>query len=182
MQIVKIIHVIQRLEALDRDLYELREMKRKLSNDRAYFDEMVIAFDKQINLLVSERVKLMELKIENPPEYLLTKEWRIKEISEKVEDNRELQSPDAEGPILNQSQVDSVVSRVKDQIRKRKQPTIYIGRKSSLKNEASDTENRRGVSVTSSGKTEQSKGKNYQESKQKRKDKETEDDLGAFKY
>ena len=71
---VKIIHVINRLEAIDRDLTELRSLKRNLAKNRAYYSEMSIAFDRQINTLLNERIKLMELRIENPPENLINRD------------------------------------------------------------------------------------------------------------
>ena len=125
-KVVKIIHVIKRLEALDRDLMELRDMKNRLSNDRAYFPDMSIAFDRQINKLLNERIKLMELKILDPPENLKNNEWKTRE-SFALPDDRDLKSPAGEGPVLSQGQADSLVAQFRSSQGKKKTATLVLG-------------------------------------------------------
>jgi hypothetical protein len=67
---VKVIHLIKRVEQIDREIHELHEMVGGIETSRSYRDTMKIAAEKQINDLVGERVKLMELGIANPPEFL----------------------------------------------------------------------------------------------------------------
>lgn len=62
--------VIQRINAIDRDVGELNELKSKVSADRPYSPSLHLAFDKQINSLINERVSLMELVINNPPKWI----------------------------------------------------------------------------------------------------------------
>lgn len=66
----KVIHLIKRLEQIDREVNELHHLVSGIDSSRSYRNTMKIAAEKQINDLVGERVKLMDLKIENPPEFL----------------------------------------------------------------------------------------------------------------
>lgn len=66
----KVIHLIKRVEQIDREINELHQLVDGIDSTRSYRNTMKIAAEKQINDLVGERVKLMELKIENPPEFL----------------------------------------------------------------------------------------------------------------
>ena len=67
MSSIKFVHVIKHLEIIDRDISELRHFEEILANDRTYSDNIRISLELQINSLLNERVKLMELTIENPP-------------------------------------------------------------------------------------------------------------------
>jgi len=183
MGIVKIINIIERLEALDRDLDELRDLKHRLSKGRAYTDDMIIAFDRQINLLVSERVKLMELKVENPPEYLVTREWKEKEsqIADSME--KELKSPEGTGPVLSQDQVDSVVSFAKTQNRKRKQPKVLIGRKKNTISKHQDEDNEQDAAIPRMKKSQSADEETfYKTPKSGTKSGETDDELKPYKF
>ena len=64
---VKFVHVLKRIEEINRDISELQEMMSNLQSNRQYRDSVKIALEAQVNTLLGERVKLMELKIENPP-------------------------------------------------------------------------------------------------------------------
>ena len=68
---MKLIHVLKRLEIIDRDVAELRKFTEELASNRTYSNALKISLELQINNLLNEKVKLMDLKIENPPAYLL---------------------------------------------------------------------------------------------------------------
>ena len=68
---MKVVHILKRLELIDRDIAELRKFAEGLSLDRTYSDALKISLELQINNLLNERVKLMDLRIENPPDYLV---------------------------------------------------------------------------------------------------------------
>ncbi len=70
MQPVKIIHLIKRVEQIDREVAELHGLVDGIDSSRSYRNTMKIAAEQQINNLVGEKVKLMELTIANPPEFL----------------------------------------------------------------------------------------------------------------
>ncbi|RME92793.1 MAG: adenosine deaminase, partial [Candidatus Hydrogenedentota bacterium] len=58
MSPVKFVHVLKRLEVLDRDIAELRAIEDMLKQNRTYSEAMKIAVELQINHLLNERVKL----------------------------------------------------------------------------------------------------------------------------
>lgn len=70
MQPVKVIHLIKRVEQIDREIAELHGLVDGIDSSRSYRNTMKIAAEQQINNLVGEKVKLMELSIANPPEFL----------------------------------------------------------------------------------------------------------------
>ena len=67
MSAVKLIHVLKHLELIDRDVNELRGLTASLASKRTYSHAIRIALELQINNLLNERVKMMELKIKDPP-------------------------------------------------------------------------------------------------------------------
>ncbi|MCS6972382.1 MAG: hypothetical protein NZL89_05085 [Leptospiraceae bacterium] len=71
MQPVKVIHLIKRVEQIDQEIAELHKLVAGIDSSRSYRNALKIAAEKQINDLIGEKVKLMELRIENPPEFLV---------------------------------------------------------------------------------------------------------------
>ena len=88
MSPVKFVHVLKRLEVLDRDIEELRRIESSLEKGRTYSTSLNISLELQINHLLNERVKLMELRIENPPEHLVPSMKEIEEPSKKLSEVR----------------------------------------------------------------------------------------------
>lgn len=70
MQPVKVIHLIKRVEQIDKEIAELHNLVDGIDSTRSYRNTLKIAAEQQINNLIGEKVKLMELKIENPPDFL----------------------------------------------------------------------------------------------------------------
>lgn len=70
MQPVKVIHLIKRVEQIDKEIAELHGLVDGIDSSRSYRNTLKIAAEQQINNLVGEKVKLMELTIENPPDFL----------------------------------------------------------------------------------------------------------------
>lgn len=64
---IKFVHVLKRIEIINRDIQELHNIMDAMAQDRQYSDAIKISLESQVNVLLNERVKLMELKIENPP-------------------------------------------------------------------------------------------------------------------
>lgn len=127
MKPIKVIHILKRLESIDRDLIELRELKYKISRDRLYYSDLVIAFELQINKLLNERVKLMELKIDNPPEYLQKRQWE-KDIQNAypLPNREDLKIPDVDGPKLTQDEADVAIKKIKAKLNRKRNPTLTI--------------------------------------------------------
>ena len=71
---MKVVHVLKRIETIDNDIKELRKLEKSIAKDKSFTTPIYMTIEKQINILLSERIKLLELKIANPPENLLSDE------------------------------------------------------------------------------------------------------------
>lgn len=88
MSPVKLIHVMKCLEVLDRDIKELQDLEESLTDNRTYSDALRISVELQINNLLNERVKLMELRIDNASEHLISFSKELEEPKIKLAKNR----------------------------------------------------------------------------------------------
>lgn len=64
---MKVIHIIKKIETIDEDIKELRKLEKSLQKDKSFSTPIYISIEKQINILLGDRIKLLELKIANPP-------------------------------------------------------------------------------------------------------------------
>ncbi len=64
---MKVVHVIKRLEAIDNDIKELRKLEKSISRDKSFTTPIFMTIEKQVNILLGERVNLLDLQIANPP-------------------------------------------------------------------------------------------------------------------
>lgn len=64
---MKIVHVLKRIETIDKDVKDLRKLEKSLQKDKSFSTPIYMTIEKQINILVDERVKLLGLQIQNPP-------------------------------------------------------------------------------------------------------------------
>lgn len=69
---MKVIHVLKSIEILDRDIKDLRKLEKSIKRNKSFSTPIYMTIEKQINILLGERIKMLELKIENPPEKLVT--------------------------------------------------------------------------------------------------------------
>ncbi len=65
---MKVVHVIKRVETIDNDIKELRKLEKSISRDKSFTTPIFMTIEKQINILLGERIKLLDLQILNPPE------------------------------------------------------------------------------------------------------------------
>jgi hypothetical protein len=65
---MKVVHVLKKIEIIDNDIKDLRKLEKTIARDKSFSTPIVISIEKQINILLGERIKLLELRIENPPE------------------------------------------------------------------------------------------------------------------
>ena len=79
---------MKRLEVLDRDIKELQDLEESLTDNRTYSDALRISVELQINNLLNERVKLMELRIDNPSEHLIPFSKELEEPKIKLAKNK----------------------------------------------------------------------------------------------
>ncbi len=68
---MKVIHILKRMEAIDSDIKDLRKMEKALTKNKSFTTPIYMSIEKQINILLGERVKLIELQISNPPKELV---------------------------------------------------------------------------------------------------------------
>lgn len=64
---MKVIHILKRMEAIDSDVKELRKVEKSLAQNKSYTTPIYMSIEKQINILLGEKIKLLELNISNPP-------------------------------------------------------------------------------------------------------------------
>ncbi len=64
---MKVVHVIKRVESIDNDVKELRKLEKSITKDKSFSTPIYMTIEKQINILLGERIKLLELTIANPP-------------------------------------------------------------------------------------------------------------------
>lgn len=64
---MKIVHVLKRIETIDQDVKDLRKLEKSLQKNKSFSTPIYMTIEKQINILVDERVKLLGLEISNPP-------------------------------------------------------------------------------------------------------------------
>ncbi len=79
MSAVKFVHVLKRIEALDRDINEIHALTEEIKSDRSYATPIKISLEQQVNNMLAERTKLMEVRIENPPENLDPTKRKVKD-------------------------------------------------------------------------------------------------------
>jgi hypothetical protein len=65
---MKVIHVIKRIEDIDNDIRELKKLERSVKKNKSFTTPIFMSIEKQINLLLGDRIKMLDLRIENPPE------------------------------------------------------------------------------------------------------------------
>ncbi|MDY6934640.1 MAG: hypothetical protein SVZ03_10530 [Spirochaetota bacterium] len=68
---MKVIHILKKIEMLDQDIKDLRKLEKSLTKNKSFTTPIYMSIEKQINIILGNRIKLLELKIENPPEDLL---------------------------------------------------------------------------------------------------------------
>lgn len=83
MSTVKWIHVLKRIEKIEQNIEELIQIEKSISPKKEYYEPLLLSIEQQINHFVDERIKLRELKIENPPEYLLPENQTVDENQEE---------------------------------------------------------------------------------------------------
>lgn len=67
---MKVIHVLKKIEQIDDDVRELRKMEKSLQRNKSFTTPIFMTIEKQINNLLGEKNKILELNIANPPEAL----------------------------------------------------------------------------------------------------------------
>ena len=149
---MKVIHIIKRIETLDYDIRDLRKLEKSIKRNKSFSTPIYMSIEKQINILLGERIRLLELTIENPPENLVeeiegekpkikkpvqkqvetkTKAKKAKETKPKA-DKKEEVLEDEELPMFLQDDIDQKIEKIK---------TVKESTENSTKNNKNDTDN-----------------------------------------
>ncbi len=131
---MKVVHVLKRIEILDNDIKDLRKLEKTISRDKSFSTPIFMSIEKQINILLGERIKMLELRIENPPENLVEEIEGPKPVEEKKllkktqpqkkakarpeasqEKNFDLDDEDADIKMLTQDLIDEKINKIKSE-------------------------------------------------------------------
>ncbi|MES0491933.1 MAG: hypothetical protein ABUK01_18200 [Leptospirales bacterium] len=85
MPAVKFVHVLKRIESLERDIKEIHALQAEVNVERSYSTPIKISLEQQVNTLLNEKTKLMEVRIDNPPEQLITENRKKPTASSELE-------------------------------------------------------------------------------------------------
>ncbi len=129
---MKVVHILKKIESIDNDIKDLRKMEKSLQKNKSFTTPIYLSIEKQINILLDERIKMMGLKIENPPEYLVeqiegkpaepqpaagskpaspkskSKKAKPAPVEERIEDD----FPDDDIPLLTQDLIDERIKKI----------------------------------------------------------------------
>lgn len=64
---MKVVHILKRIETIDNDIKELRKLEKSIAKDKSFTTPIYMTIEKQINIILDERNKLLGLSILNPP-------------------------------------------------------------------------------------------------------------------
>ncbi len=67
---MKVVHVLKKIEQIDEDIKELRKMEKSLQRNKSFSAPIFMTIEKQINNMLGDRVKLLELTVANPPAHI----------------------------------------------------------------------------------------------------------------
>ena len=68
---MKVVHVLKRIEIIDEDIKDLKKLEKSISRNKSFSTPIYMSIEKQINILLGERIKMFELQIADPPESLV---------------------------------------------------------------------------------------------------------------
>jgi len=85
MPAVKFVHVLKRIESLERDIEEIHALQSEINVERAYSTPIKISLEQQVNTLLNEKTKLMEVRIDNPPEHLTSENRKKPTVASELE-------------------------------------------------------------------------------------------------
>ena len=90
---MKVVHVLKKIDMIDQDIKELRKLEKSVDKTKSFSTPIYMSIEKQINILLGERIKLLELKIANPPDAMVEQIEGKKPEEEapiKVEEKKEV--------------------------------------------------------------------------------------------
>jgi len=146
---MKVVHVLKKIESIDEDIRELRKLEKSLARNKSFSTPIYMSIEKQINILLGDKIKLMELRIENPPkEFVEEKESDApivapaepqkkqpivsKQKTAKTRDKKARQKDKADVfdeavPLVTQDLIDQKMKAIEDGIKKEKPEDAKAG-------------------------------------------------------
>ncbi len=128
---MKVVHVLKKIETIDNDIKELRKMEKSLHKNKSFTTPIYLSIEKQINILLDERIKMLGLRIENPPPSLAgemekalddqkkvaerpqeKKKNRIKKIKSGAVKSPQEEIPVEDIPIMTQDLIDEKIKKI----------------------------------------------------------------------
>ncbi len=123
---MKIVHVLKKIEMIDQDIKELKKLEKTIQQNKSFSTPIYMSIEKQINIMLGERIKLLDLKIENPPATLVSEIEGVKEPSHApapaprkpvppASPRKANRQPDENDdlPMLTQDQIDARFDKIK---------------------------------------------------------------------
>ena len=68
---MKVVHVLKKIELIDSDIRDLKKLEKSIAANKSFSTPLYMSIEKQINILLAERIKMLELTIANPPATLV---------------------------------------------------------------------------------------------------------------
>ena len=68
--VIRLEQILTRIRGIDREIAELNRARARVPGSKPYSNDLRLSFDRHINALLNEKIKLEELTIEDPPEEL----------------------------------------------------------------------------------------------------------------
>lgn len=100
---MKVVHVLKKIETIDQDIKELRKLEKSVKGNKTFTTPIIMSIEKQINLLLGDRIKLLELKIDNPPESLISDKYNEDENYSETEGEKLSKEKEDEKPAAKRS-------------------------------------------------------------------------------
>ena len=85
---MKVVHVLKKIEMIDSDIKELRKLEKSVAKNKSFSTPIYMSIEKQINIMLGERIKLLNLKIDNPPEEMVSEFDAPVEEQEEESENK----------------------------------------------------------------------------------------------
>ncbi len=146
---MKVVHVLKKIESIDEDIRELRKLEKSLARNKSFSTPIYMSIEKQINILLGDKIKLMELRIENPPkefledkeseepgllpaetpkkEPIVSKQKAVKSKEKKTKRKEKTDSFDEAVPLVTQDLIDQKMKALQDNMKQEKPEEIKPG-------------------------------------------------------
>jgi len=144
---MKVVHVLKKIELIDADIRELKKLEKSIATNKSFSTPLYMSIEKQINILLSDRIKMLELTIANPPATLVEIVPNKEDVPVlNVKKNKSPKAPikpeptkkspqkansskrdldDDDMPMLTQDIIDAKFSKIKNDKPKKPKPEDY---------------------------------------------------------